>query len=373
MASGITTIIPPVVTGNAGGYYNFSNGRYTPPAGRYLLFGSAVTGYASGAIVTYFYLRKNGVVVQQSWETPANTAYYNTNKLEAILDANGTDYFDFTLYGSVAGGTYQGVYIGATPITGLAGPQGPAGPANPSNVLRGFLSGGVHSSAGSTQALTIGAVAAADSTNSVWINSTVAFTKFIAGGWVAGNGSAVGGMGPGLALSVNTWYFPFAAIINGAFDVFFDNSVTPTHIPAGTTAYRRLRPIKTDASGNILAHSGKGDLVQWNTAIRDINLFNLSAVGTLTQVMSAPPIQTMIQGRLNGNNSSGAFYVDIVTPGLTGQNVGVVGVPSGQQAAAFFSVLSDATGALKFVTGGGTSNSIYVDTYGWIDECGRHD
>jgi len=128
MATVETVVVPPtIVTGNSGGYYNNSTGRYTPPAGRYLIFGTAVVGYSGGAVLAEMRLRKNGAMVERSVETPANSAYYNTTKVAAIVDANGTDYFELSLWGNSVGNACSNLYFGATPTQGMVGPQGPTG------------------------------------------------------------------------------------------------------------------------------------------------------------------------------------------------------------------------------------------------------
>ena len=64
----------------------------------------------------------------------------------------------------------------------------------------------------------------------------IAITK-TTGAFAAGNnnGGLVGG-----TIAAATWYYAFAAIINGVFDVFYDVSQTGANAPAGTTALRRI-------------------------------------------------------------------------------------------------------------------------------------
>jgi hypothetical protein len=145
-----TVVLPTVVTGNVGAYYSTSTGRFTPPAGRYYIFASAVAALGSGALQFYLSLRKNGANVVYSSETPSGANFYSTAKVAGIFDANGTDYFDIQLYGNAAGGLATQIYFGATPTQGLVGPQGPPGPAGnatsgdfmaTSNTLTGWISG----------------------------------------------------------------------------------------------------------------------------------------------------------------------------------------------------------------------------------------
>jgi hypothetical protein len=210
-----------------------------------------------------------------------------------------------------------------------------------------------------------------DNLNGAMLNLPAQLRKSINVAWAAGTGA--GGMGPGLAVAANTWYHVIATAIAGAVDVFFDTDPLASHKPAGAGVFRRLWSIKTNASSQIIPYLQIGDLGLWLTAIRDISNMNLSATSPINVRMSVPPLPVMVQGRMNASNASGPFFIDVLTPGTTGQNNGVIGVPSGQQGSAFFSVMSDALGQLRYVTGGGTTNTIYVDTYGWIDTRGRFD
>jgi len=113
-----------IVTGNAliGGVapYNTSNGRYTPPAGRYLLIaavsgiGTVATNQLSGA------LRKNGVTISVSYSTMGTTSTNCHISLSIEVDANGTDYFELALAGVNgamtvnAGSSFTAIPVGVT-------------------------------------------------------------------------------------------------------------------------------------------------------------------------------------------------------------------------------------------------------------------
>jgi collagen triple helix repeat protein len=243
----------------------------------------------------------------------------------------------------------------------------PAAPAAASLIARNALSGFVHSHPGGTQSLTIGAGQCSDSTNVVPISGT-SFIKTLAA-FAAGTGN--GGMGTGLTVAASTWYFPFAAIIGGRFDIFFDTTPIPTHAPPSTTAYRRLRPIKTDGSSNILAHTGKGDLVQWTTTVAEpTQVANFFTVGGVP--LGLP---TLWQGRAAYLAGAGGSAVNIYTPGQTlagnGWLMSAQG-PSGSQGGAAASILTDAQQRLA-VAWVGAITTISIETYGFIDDCGRYD
>lgn len=240
-------------------------------------------------------------------------------------------------------------------------------PSSAPTITRNAVAGFIHSHPGGTQSLAIGAGQCSDSTNVVAISGG-AFTKTLAA-FAAGSGN--GGMGTGLTVAATTWYFPFAAIINGVFDIFFDTTPVPTHIPTGTTAYRRLRPIKTDGSSNIIAHTAKGDLVQWVTTINEpaqvSNFYTLGGV--------PPGIQTMWQGRGAFLAGAGGTASQLFTPGQTisgGSYIMSAQGPSGAQAGVFASILTDIQQRLG-VSWAGSPTSLTIETYGFIDDCGRYD
>jgi hypothetical protein len=354
-------MIMPVVNGNSGSYYNSATGRWTPPAGRYNLYGGLGAYSNVGNLSVIASLRKNGIVILTN-SASGFTNGWGLAVVETQVDANGSDYFDLWGQTSAAATGSEG-HFGAFPTQGMVGSQGPAGPPG-GPFLRNSMAGFVHSHPGGSQSLTVGAGQASDSTNAFGITSGGNFTKTLAT-WVAGSGN--GGMGTGLTVAINTWYFPFAAIIGGAFDIFFDTTPIPTHIPAGTTAYRRLRPIKTDGSSNILAHQAKGDLIQWVTQIAEAaqvsNFFNL--------VGCPPGIQTTWQGRFVLTPSSGAYAADLMTPGTTTSTSSIYG--NGTLAGAGTAeVLTDTTPRIA-VSFSGAVTSLVLATNGFIDNCGRYD
>src|SRR5262245_33605702 len=103
-ASPITILFNSVLSGNQGGWYNASNGRYTPPAGRYKL-STQMWGYSSaGSVLIQMYVRKNGTSITASAPgmTTAGANYWGGVTYDCIFDANGTDWFDVQMSTSVA-------------------------------------------------------------------------------------------------------------------------------------------------------------------------------------------------------------------------------------------------------------------------------
>jgi len=123
------TVIGPntVQTGNSGGWYNPANGRYTPPAGRYFIFGTFSAGAPGGASGLQISFRKNGVAIGgYSWGT-SGSANWNEGATNAqIVDASGTDYFELVLLSGISSNV-SSVQFMAFPISGIKGPPGDIG------------------------------------------------------------------------------------------------------------------------------------------------------------------------------------------------------------------------------------------------------
>ncbi|HEY1440389.1 MAG TPA: hypothetical protein VGF65_06040 [Mycobacterium sp.] len=114
-----------VITGNTGGFFNTANGRFTPPAGRYCIYGLGTYLTPAAANTTfYIYLYKNGASIGL-----ANTGYQATASatlslaVEGTVDANGTDYFELRA-AATQGATLSNCIFGAFP-TGRSVPALP--------------------------------------------------------------------------------------------------------------------------------------------------------------------------------------------------------------------------------------------------------
>jgi hypothetical protein len=131
-ATAAPVIANSVITGNSGNWYNPGTGRFTPPAGRYYIHGSAgAAGASSGASQIIVYLYKNGVSITASQQVPGGVNWSGDPAVDAILDANGTDYFEIWM--SANNGTTIipancFCFLAYSTQIGAAGPPGPAGP-----------------------------------------------------------------------------------------------------------------------------------------------------------------------------------------------------------------------------------------------------
>jgi len=126
IGSDVPVIFPTINTGNSGLWLNTSNGRYTPPAGKYFIQSTTqCTTPAAGGSWTLA-IRKNGTRLPVTGGTAgggASTSVPITVGTE--IEANGADYFEFVANLNSAGSwSVGGGQFTAFPLTGMQGPQG---------------------------------------------------------------------------------------------------------------------------------------------------------------------------------------------------------------------------------------------------------
>jgi hypothetical protein len=109
---------PTVIYGNSGGWLNLTNGRYTPPAGRYSVQCTNGMQAPSGGNGTWtLVVRKNGVRVPLVGANGSGSASFSINLTMGIwVDANGTDYFEFCANPAALPMSPQGGMFTAFPI-----------------------------------------------------------------------------------------------------------------------------------------------------------------------------------------------------------------------------------------------------------------
>jgi len=241
--------------------------------------------------------------------------------------------------------------------------------------LRNYLSGFILSNDATTPntVLDIAAGQAMDSTNAATINGT-AFKKTTAT-WVAGSGN--GGLGTGLTLAASTKYAVFAAIIAGAYDVFLDTVNPPTHQPAGTTAYRRVGWILTDASSNIRVFSQAFDRISMG-AISIFGPTSTSQTNLLCGAVIFPPnCETIVYCVLSAAAATTAS-VSASPVNNTTASVNLFGCSNNNAAALTFygpstlGPLTDASGNIWVSCSlQSTTSSAQAYGTGWIDNRGK--
>ena len=117
----------PVTAGNLGNWYVPATGRYTPPPGRYYIYGTTCIFSTASAVHHDLELRRNGVKVVEGHDTIGAINWYTDPAVSGIFDCNGTDYFELWGCSNGAAGTWRNITFLAYPIAGAKGPPGDQG------------------------------------------------------------------------------------------------------------------------------------------------------------------------------------------------------------------------------------------------------
>jgi hypothetical protein len=120
---------PTIQSGNAGDWYDPATGRYTPPPGRYFLHATVTAGSSMEVAGIQVNLRKNGSPISAPGIQVASAGTYSGDPANAAtVDANGTDFFDFTCFASGNASSTLIQFL-AFPLSSVGGaPKGPSMP-----------------------------------------------------------------------------------------------------------------------------------------------------------------------------------------------------------------------------------------------------
>jgi hypothetical protein len=246
-----------------------------------------------------------------------------------------------------------------------------SGQAGAAGLLRSYLAG-IGLAVVSSTTYSVAPGGAADSNNSIAISNAAALTKSLSA-WAAGNNN--GSLGVGLTLAAATWYHVYAAIVSGSFDVFLDTANPPTHQPAGTTAYRRIGSIRTNASSQITSFKQNGDEFLWTPPFLDANGLATGALAPLgLTVPTGVQVNAilMAQYATSSGNTCAIFPPDAgsLSAGWgAGGAGGQMWATSGYNADAQINVRTNTSGQVNVISG--LAGTLSLMTYGWIDRRGR--
>ncbi len=339
-------------------------------------------GAANGDTLRILILDNNG-----NWEI--STFTYNT----AGPTLTGRTVEDSSNGGaaiSLTGSEQVFIMAGAADIvTNFAGRSPTAGAITPTSgdysisantiaLPQSYLAGMQLSNDGTTpnSVLDITAGQARDSTNATNI-VLGAFTKSIAGSWVAGSGA--NGMGAGLTIAASTWYHVFAAVISGSADVFFDTSVTAANAPAGTTAFRRIGSFKTDGSGHIIKFTQNGDEFLWSTPVQDVTDNTTLGTTSTNFTVSVPtgfPVAALLHGTFTNTVAAQNFLLYSPLTGTQAAGSPTINRTIDNVTAAVFSdfeqtVRTNTSAQVAAVSSAASGNTFYLLTKGWVDRRGK--
>jgi hypothetical protein len=283
-------------------------------------------------------------------------------------------YADGTHWNPGAGeGPYY--YNGTTWIPLFQYPPGPV-------VVRSHLAGLTLSTAGASSTFSVAAGQAANSTNADYITLAAAMSK-TTGAWAVGSGN--GALDTG-AIAASTWYKVFAIKRpdTGISDIAITTNALATgpttggNIPAAYTEVRYIGSMKTDASSHWIAFIQVGDEFLWVTPINDVNIVTLSTTAVLYAL--SVPIGVQVNALFRGAmaNSTAGQLILINSPD---ENAAVVYVPTGNLTSSnpvgtvagtfTLNLRTNTSGQIRFVAQSGSSTTLTVATYGWIDHRGR--
>lgn len=219
----------------------------------------------------------------------------------------------------------------------------------------------------------IGPGEARDTTNTEDIVLTASITKQLDAVWSAGNNA--GGVET-LPVVISDTYHMFAIknVTTDTVDIIFDNSLSPT-LPSGYTKYRRVGSFLTNAAANISGYTRVGDLCLWTTPPTDVNVSNLpSATGTLYALSVPTDIQVQAEVSVGQPNTAAIIYFssieqDDTTPSIDNPVAQLPYVSeSGYRLANQFRIRTDTSGKIRARANAGTSNVVWVSTFGWVDD-----
>ncbi|MET4722029.1 hypothetical protein ABIF63_006135 [Bradyrhizobium japonicum] len=286
---------------------------------------------------------------------------------------------------------------GTGAVTSIAGNTGAftlgAGLTNTTNVLvvdpsylRGFISGLTLSNDAVTPntILDIAAGVATSDDQAGIIKLSSAITKSTGGAWAAGSGS--NGMGNGLTIAANTWYFPFLAANAGSPDVWFDTSPVGANRPSGITdtKKRRIGAFKTNGSAQIIAFLHFGNDFLWSVPTNDYIGNNpgtsavLAALNTPAGIVTRAKVWVWMQ---SAETSPVRRTLLLTSPNqpATAPTAGVLssmaaGTPAGSGPAAQgtvqseYNIWTDTSRQIRFqLDGSGSGTSVFLNTVGWTD------
>jgi hypothetical protein len=246
------------------------------------------------------------------------------------------------------------------------------GGAAAQGVRRGWIAGLTLSAAGATAVFGIAPGEAADSTNSVLMQLTAAFTKTTAV-WAVGSGN--GALDTGV-IGAASWYHVFLIRRpdTGLIDVLVSLSPTAPTLPAGYTQFRRIGSMKTAAS-QWLAFTQVGEDFQLGIGVTEFSGAALGTAPTLFVLGGVPTgVQVWANIRVAMINASAAYYTvaspdeTISAPGVLNSNV-LNPVATGAGVAQL-SIRTNTAAQIRAVAGQ-ASSSMYLSTFGWTDRRGR--
>jgi len=242
-------------------------------------------------------------------------------------------------------------------------------------VQRGMLAGLTMSTAGSSTTMTVAPGQCADANAGDYMSLAASMSKTTAT-WAAGSGN--GGLDTG-SIAATTWYYWFVIKnpTTGAVDVLFSLSPSAPTLPSGYTLARRIGAMNTNASSQWASFIQRGDEFHISAPVINVNNVNpgttptLYAVGTPTGIS----VMAMMQVAFANTVISQAVYIWSPLVGAAGKpalytlmNNVAAATPL---VACFAMYRTNTLGQIYAACLGAATNSVYMSTFGWIDDRDR--
>lgn len=249
--------------------------------------------------------------------------------------------------------------------------------------LRGYLSGLMLSTAGSSSTYGVAAGVAVDSTNAAFIKLTSAYTK-TTGAWVVGTGN--GGLDTG-TIANGTWYHAFeikrpdTGIVDSCISVTVTGCTTGGNIPAAYTLQRRIGSMKTNGSAQWVKFVQNGDEFLLDVPVTDNGpLTGVTTIQPITLASAPSGVKTVARIAIlcvAGTGNDARAYVaspdvDSGNSASTVSNYNAGGLISNTQQILTPLDIRTSTTPQIYLTPNNSTATFYVNTIGWLDSRGRN-
>jgi hypothetical protein len=242
--------------------------------------------------------------------------------------------------------------------------------------FRGHISGLTLSTAGASATFGVD-TGVATSSNATAIMALNAATTKTTSAWAVGNGN--GALDTG-AIAINTWYYVhlIKRLDTGAVDILLSLSPTAPTLPAGYTVSRRIGAMKTNASSQWLKFVQVGDVFTLDSPAQDVNAGGAPGSAGTGYTLTIPPAITVEALFVAAFNSSITQCGLLIQPPFLPNQM--AGTPTGHYqlinpaAGATASVqlrLMTSSGTFRSTSFGGGTQSVYINTIGWVDTRGK--
>lgn len=213
---------------------------------------------------------------------------------------------------------------------------------------------------------------ARDSTDAADLALASGMTKRLDAAWAAGTGN--GGLDSGVKASSTTYHlWLILKDSDGSADVLFSTSASAPTMPSGYTNKRRIGAILTGGSGAIIAFLQTGDRFELKTPVQDVSGAAASSAPTARTltVPSGIKVSAILTISATSTNAGNTLVYDPDLGTLNASSVNRTLVNAAGASASNTKEVMTSTGGQVRTSGDGTSATVTLGTFGWIDRRGR--